>query len=253
MNIEYTIKSVFQYAAEYYDPVKNVEYSCLQRNMVYSKFMEIPVDKPLVDVPLFVLSFFVAQMAKKLNLPDYSVDTLVIPLHPASANSRFKSMSPFFNSCWNGKNICRISIPEKDILYYIGKGVVFNKDFKPVCICSLQFQKEYHPETGAFLCYSVVRPVLRVQPYIMFGKNDIMENFIKNKVLKTFLENVVYMPYGLSPIVPNVNTSERHNVQVILEDAPWHIKEVDSPSISTTNEELCDLALEHISEIFYDC
>ena len=95
-----------------------------------------------------------------------------------------------------------------------------------------------------------VRPILRVNPYTFLYKSDSMEKFIVNKMINTCLEDKIYLPssYDLSEKF-KVKSDEKAAVKVIIDNCPFLVHQTDSPSISTTNEKLLQLVIDHLDEL----
>ena len=80
---------------------------------------------------------------------------------------------------------------------------------------------------------------------------DAVERFIINQIIPTALSiNYLSSPSCHRSVIYESNSTNCNTkVKVLIEKIPFIIKETDVPSISTTNEELLDTALNYIDEI----
>jgi hypothetical protein len=103
--------------------------------------------------------------------------------------------------------------------------------------------------------YKLIRPVLRIDPEVYMSKADPMEKFIANKMIGLCIENLKRKP-------SNYCLNDNHNascivtceqsylpVKVEIDSCPFSLLTADTPSISTTNQELIKVAIDHLDEI----
>jgi len=104
-------------------------------------------------------------------------------------------------------------------------------------------------EEGA-IKYRYKKPLLRLNPYPCLNKEDALQKFICGRWMTAVLGATVDTPstYGLREVI-EPGCSRFEHVKIEIDECPFAIKSTDVPSISVTNEDLLQLAADHIDEI----
>jgi hypothetical protein len=218
-------------------------------NNSHIKYMTIPINKDTFEIPTFCFDTFKILVD---NNQDTETDAIIVQLNTRNSESDYKSLdrvlrdvlqSPFIST-----RLLTIKVKKgnEDIIYYGTNGAIFNTDFKPLAICSFLMER-YTTEEG-ITKYRFLRHVLRVNPDVFISKADPMERFIANKMITICLDRQYRFPhrYLLSDRVDY--NSALKNVKVEIDDCPFSILEADVPSISTTNQQLTQIVLDHLDE-----
>lgn len=126
------------------------------------------------------------------------------------------------------------SIREEDNLYFVSRGVIFDRELSPLMICSWMFD-----QTDDHL---IMYPIMRISPRCFTGEQNKLTRFLTGRWLKTSLGVEIGIGYyyeGQS--IPN------HNIKVIIEESPFEIRKTKSPSAKTSNEDLLKLATDFLN------
>lgn len=214
-------------------------------------YMTVPLTSDLIEVPSLALPAFETdlQLRNNNNYPE----ELAITLTCQGSRTNYKSLEAVVRDVFPTRFSLYhlIKIPElKDTTkkYYITNGAIFDEDFNPMVMVTWQIQKVYSDSTTFKLRF--IRPILRVSPEVVINKDNSIERFIVNKLMTNALSI-----YRIE--IPSINGNDIFEAQwgqsfkakVVIDKMPFPIKKVDVPSISTTNEELLNVALDNIDEL----
>ena len=217
-----------------------------------SSYMLIPVTGDNIEIPTMAM-FSLPTLENKI-LQKEPIDALAVNLNNNGGYSTFKSVSASIRDAFTVlyknahlRKLVTVGDPEKT--YYGTYGAIFDENFKPIVMLSWELKKIYRDDEQDPFRYKFIRPILRVAPEVFINKSNTVERFIINQIIPTALS----ITYLSSPIFHRSMIYESNSgnckVKVLIEKIPFIIKETDVPSISTTNEELLDTALNYIDEI----
>lgn len=217
-----------------------------------SSYMLIPVTGDNIEIPTMAM-FSLPTLENKI-LQKEPIDALVVNLNNNGGYSSFKSVSASIRDAFivlyknaHLRKLVTVGDPEKT--YYGTYGAIFDENFKPIVMLSWELKKVYRDDDQDSFRYKFIRPILRIAPEVFINKSNTVERFIINQIIPTALS----ITYLSSPIFHRSMIYESNSgnckVKVLIEKIPYIIKETDVPSISTTNEELLNTALNYIDEI----
>ena len=217
-----------------------------------SSYILIPVTGDSIEIPTMAM-YSLPTLENKI-LQKEPIDALVVNLNNNGGYSSFKSVSASirdaFTVLYKNAHLRRlVTVGDPEKTYYGTYGAIFDENFKPVVMLSWELEKIYRDDEQVPFRYKFIRPILRVAPEVFINKSNTVERFIINQIIPTAL-SIIYLS---SPIFHRSMIYESNSgnckVKVLIEKIPFIIKETDVPSISTTNEELLDTALNYIDEI----
>lgn len=221
------------------------------------KYMEIPITGSTFELPLFATDTFYKLVLKE---KDDKVDAIVVTLNTQERMSRYKSLERAMtdvlteNYFYGRLALIEVKQGNEMVPYYGTQGAVFDKEFDPVMMCSCIVERNKENEESKSF-YKLSKLILRIDPYAFIHKPTSMERFLNNKLITACLENTFYMP---SPNLPGNHLlrisrpTEKFPVKVEIDDCPFTVRPADTPSISTTNQQLLQVAIDHINEILDD-
>ncbi len=217
-----------------------------------SSYMLIPVTGDSIEIPTMAI-YSLPTLENKI-LQKEPIDALVVNLNNNGGYSSFKSASASirdaFTVLYKNAHLRRlVTVGDPEKTYYGTYGAIFDENFKPIVMLSWELEKIYRDDEQVPFRYKFIRPILRVAPEVFINKSNTVERFIINQIIPTALS----ITYLSSPIFHRSMIYESNSgnckVKVLIEKIPFIIKETDVPSVSTTNEELLDTALNYIDEI----
>lgn len=211
-----------------------------------SAFMPVPIDQEIIRLPVFILSSL-ANLGRSLTVP--GADTLVVGLECMGAFTSYKSVDSnvrnILNSDFYKNRLARIDSLKT---YFGTQGAVFDEDFNPVMLMYWEIGRTLGNTTPAVIHYDFLKPVLWVSPQVVISKSDPVERYIINRIVPTVLSlNGISAPRMVTCFG---NTAFKDfQPSVIMGCCPFAIKETEAPSVSTSNSELLQIALDYQKEL----
>ena len=244
-NLKTAIKHSFE---EYYSnsPVDPCEYN--SQNYLY---MNVPAFKDTFEIPVFLLQYLTIY---RNLIHQETPDSFTVFLNYKNLKSSYKSLSSQICSLlvqsFPENRLIRICLraKEAEIAYYITHGAIFNKDFFPIMMMSWKYEKIPSEDTTLLCRYKPVQPILRISPSVFTDNSDSVTRFIINHILSTALECRCFSPH----IYHNdlfIRDDTFFDIKVDIGNFPFSFTKANAPSVSTTNEELLNVALNNIDEI----
>lgn len=238
VNLEGIIRNCFEY------PIGSYCYAAFDYTIPNKLCnMVIPITGDCLEIPVFLLEEFLRTKVNKEN----PVDAFVVKLNTVHRVSDYKSIDAIMRNVLHSTyRSCRlvkiISTGTHGKTYYGTLGAIFNENYQPIAMCSWQVMKT----SSGTLKY--LKPILRVNPCSFINKSDSVERYIVNKLVPTALRIPdVYAPY--TRCSDRGNNTTLFKIKVEIDQCPFTIERPDAPSISTTNRNLLDIALNNIDEV----
>lgn len=214
------------------------------------QYMSIPIFKDVFELPVFMIG-----KLSNCNLPVTSdeVDSFTACLNYIGTESSFKTLSSKIRAIlinvFNRARLVKIPLDTQGENYYYGTcGAIFNKNLMPVMIMSWRIEKVQQDNPDKSFVYKFTQPILRVSPSVFTVKADSLTRYIINQIIPNALRNRYNAPH----IYRNslfLSTYESFSIKVDIGEFPFTLQKVNAPSVSTTNEELLNVALANIDEI----
>ena len=212
-----------------------------------STFMVMPLTEEKFELPVFALNDFT-----HVTHPNpRSIESLVAKLEYQGHTSTYKSLDArirnLFLTPYRENRLCKLDAVGDEV-YYITLGAIFDRNFNPIMMFTWEIEKKYEDNGQYYL--SLERPILRVDPEIYVSKRTPVERYIVNKIIpKSLGIHTIYRPYTRINTLFKGNDWTSSEVKVIIDKNPFILKHPDTPSISTTNRDLLDVALNNIEEV----
>ena len=211
------------------------------------KYMEIPINSDVFELPLLAFDAF-----KSMHQKGEESDMIVASLYSCGQTSNYKSLDNIMKDVLSthfDKHLCKVQIPNSPNTYYATFGAVFDENFTPLMMLSWIMERKANAE--GIIKYHYKKPLLRLNPYPCLNKEDALQKFICGRMMTTTLGATIYIPstYGYSDFIGSAVYLSFNNVKIEIDECPFVIRGTDVPSISVTNEDLLQLAADHIDEI----
>lgn len=189
-------------------------------------WMEIPVNKEgIFECPAFVFQ-------KVIGIPK-DTDVIVAPFLYGGNTPGYSTFDTNIKymlfSTWD-RYLVPFSIDDKS--YYIVNGGILDRDLKVKALCS--WEVDLRDNSSEVYALYRMKPILRISPEC-FEKRDTMEKFIAGRLFSQ----------ATTAVIPLSDSNYR--IKIIIDDIPFKVKKPDVPSVSTTNEELFELAKEPLN------
>lgn len=204
-----------------------------------TKYIEIPIDKDLIEVPIFAWQTFMEEVSK-----ESPSSAIVAALYSMGVSTTYKSLESILKAVLavriNTTRLIKVTVPNTSIVYYATLGALFDSSLKPIMMMSWLVGKN---NAG----YVVIRPLLRIDPDVWLNKEDSMQRFLSGKLVTSTLTPQINRPTITANNV--MAPSSRMKVKVEIDNCPFFVKTAKTPSISTTNEELLQTVEDYIEDL----
>ena len=250
-DLSYTIREAFQ-GTRYNRCYCGYRYNFqLSSNAV--RYLEIPLNRDIIEIPLFALDVFIDAVKDG----GCDADAIVTVLKTTDCVTGYKtldrSMKDILYENYNVSKLIKIDLTKDNnpLIYYGTCGAVFDKDFNPLVVCMWQIEQcIQEDEDDAAFKYKFLRPVIRIHPDVYLRRSDSMERFIAGKMLNTCLQWENFQAPPSWKLNSSFLTSDSgYTARAEIDEFSFVIHDTSSPSISTTNQQLLRLALDHIEDI----
>ena len=237
-NLSDTIESLFRLNSGYCHCYRN-DNTGIQFPDGY--YMEIPINTEYFELPLFAYPAFKDMVEERDAMEK---ESLVAYLGFKERIPRYvsldKAMGEVLAEPFRHSGLCYIKASKLEELYFGTAGAVFDKHMRPLLMCSWLIHK--NPDTNT---YDLECPIVRVDPLCFINQSDTLQRFIAKKFLSATLST------SFRSFNPGVlrDTHGQWHIKVEICDNPFVIKQVEAPSVSTTDEVLLKTALDHLDDI----
>jgi hypothetical protein len=216
------------------------------------KYLEIPINEDVFEMPVFALEAFVNLTEDNRDL---STNAVTAMLYTLNKEPRYKSLDRYMRDIIleqfvNSRLVkCEVKQGTENILYYATHGTVFDRCFNPMMMCSWLIEKIGLNDTTRK--YRFIKPILRINPDCYISQADPIQRWIAKKAAVVGLSVPLARPFNfdLTGAFETSAVSEATDLTVEICKCPFKIKIADAPSISTTNEILLQIAIDHIEEV----
>ena len=216
------------------------------------KYMEIPIEEDIFELPVFALSDF-NELTR--DNKDLSTEAITAMLFSLNKEPRYKSLDRYMRDIileqfTHSRLVkCEVKQGTETILYYGTHGAVFDKYYNPMMMCLWQIERRWVNEKTRK--YHFIKPILRINPDCYVHQWDPMQRWIAKKAATAALTETIYKPFGrdLTDAFEEIPYDARMDLTVEISKSPFRIRTADTPSISTTNKSLLQLVIDHIEEI----
>jgi hypothetical protein len=248
----WTVKEMFRNKYVGGKTVSNYRNRPEPNNMV--RYLEIPIQQDIFEVPLFALNTFMELVTSGRASDVEAIVTCLITQNRISYYKTLdRSMKDLLNESYENSRLVRMEVGsgENKVLYYVTHGAVFDNEFNPIMIATWQIRRHLmDAEDSKWVYkYEFIKPVVHINPDTFLTKDDQMRRFICNKLANTCLEEKMNYPDADSFHFVEKGRRESISVKIDIDDIPFTILDTDIPSVSTTNKQLLQLAIDYIDEI----
>lgn len=216
-------------------------------------FMIVPINEDTFEIPTFLLNKFINIVDK-----DYenNVDAIVVDLNYLNQKSGYKSIDScireVISTNFEKAHLIKIAdVGDHFKSYYGTQGAIFNSDFFPLMMMSWIMKKVPKEDNSSSFEYKFYKPILRVSPEVFINKDDSVQRYIINKIVSEVLSiDCIACPHIYSSNRFNIDSiCHSFKAKVEIEHCPFVFKKTDTPSISTTDEELLNTVINNIDEV----
>lgn len=238
-----TISDIIYDCFNYDDPSSHIMYGN-DRTSVKPVNMVIPLTSPVMEIPVMTMDIL-----HKLTDSVVYPEALIVNLGYNGITSHYKSVEGEIKETLTASHklnqLARITSSKDNAVYYVTKGAIFDHNLCPVLMMSWQVNKLPDIVDRKF---KLMRPVLRIAPYIYNAKSDAVQRYIINKIIPACLDVNLRRYHTIKKGMHYGDPTEMYNVKVEIDNCPFKLQTIDSPSVSTTNRDILDVALANMHD-----
>ena len=221
----------------------------LDSNNVFRRSLVIEVNNDEVEIPVIARVHFEKLISYNMSHPTImGIKRIILPLYdntPSQERKTFDSIiTQLFTNVMYGKRLQKI-ITNKGEVYYGGKGIIFDRSYTPLLLCTLTARSVHTEDDGNTMVY--YRPVCHVSPKVFLEPDKLVNRGIIKKLIPCYTSNDVNSPldnYGFS------SDLEDKKVQVIVDNFDKFFIEPIKPTPSTcSNYALNECLIDNIDDI----
>lgn len=183
--------------------VTNME-TTLDNHNAFNKLFVIDVSSNEIEVPVFARAVVESVVSNNLEFPCIThTSKIVIPMYVnAYSQSRRTAdsiVSDFFSEVNFGQRLRKVTTSKGEV-YYGGKGIILDKDFNILLLCTIVCRRMEH-SVGQVMSY--YKPMIHVSPQVFLGSKGLIDKSILKKII----------PFYVSHNIDLVNTSNLINTR----------------------------------------
>ena len=219
--------------------VTNME-TTLDNHNAFNKLFVIDVSSDEIEIPVFAKSAVESVIRDNLKYPEiYHVNKIVIPMYVNAYTSLKRTADSivldFFSKTNFNQRLQKI-VTNKEEVYYGNKGIILDKDFNILFLCTLACKKiEYRNRQ----LMSYYKPIIHVSPQVFLRSDSLIDKSILKKIIPFYVsQNIsVSTNIGFVDDIP-----EGTKPQILIDDVS---KFIETP-VKPTPQKYSDDALNQI-------
>ena len=228
--------------------VVNTE-TTLDNHNVFNRLFVIDVSSDEIEVPVFARSVVESEVRSKTEFPCTThTSKIVIPMYVNTYNQSRRTADSIVNDFFSRVNFSqRLQkvITNKGEVYYGGKGIILDKDFNILLLCTLVCRKMEH---GGRQVMSYYKPVIHVSPQVFLRNEGLVEKSIFKKII----------PFYVSHDIDTVSTHayfrsgipEGTKPQILIDDVSKFIEKPIKPTPQECSDDVLNqLLVDNIDDV----
>lgn len=218
----------------------------LDQHNAFDRMFVVDVSSDEIEVPMFAKAVIEDVVVQNMSRGT-SFQKVVIPLYVNTYNQTRRTADSIINefSRVSFNNRLQKVTTNKGEVYYGGRGIILDGNFKPLILCSVLCKKEKF-RSNEYMDY--YKPIIRINPEVFLNETGLIN--------KTILKKII--PFYLTHAIPDIRTRTRfrdklpedRKPQILIEDSSRFIETPAIPNPNTcSNEALNKLLLDNIEDV----
>lgn len=208
--------------------VTNLE-TTLDKHNAFNRMFVIDVSSNEIEVPVFARSVIETIVKGRLEYPHIrQASKAVIPMyvntHNQSRRIANSIVTDFFSRVNFNQRLQKVTTNKGEV-YYGGKGIILDKDFNILFLCTIVCRKMKYGERQVMSYY---KPIIHVSPQVFLRGEGLIDKFILKKII----------PFYVSHNIDSVNTHaffrsdipEGTKPQILIDDVNRFIEKPVKPT-----------------------
>ena len=210
------------------DDVTNKE-TTLDNHNVFNRLFVLDVSSDEIEVPVFAKSAVESVVIDKLEFPYVShVNKIIIPMYvnayTQSRRTADSIVGEFFSGVDFNRRLQKV-ITNKGEVYYGGKGIILDKDFNILLLCTLACRRmEYRGRQ----VMSYYKPIIHVSPQVFLKGDGLIDKSILKKIIPFYLSQNICQTCANPDFVSDI--PEGTKPQILIDDVSKLIERPVKPT-----------------------
>ena len=231
--------------------VSDVTYmeTTLDKHNVFNKLFVIDVSSDEIEVPVFAKPAVESVISVKLQFPRAThTSKIVIPMYVNTYNQQRRTadsiVNVFFSRVDFNQRLQKVTTNKGEV-YYGGRGIILDKDFNILLLCTIVCKKI---EYGDRQVMSYYKPIIHVSPQVFLRGEGLID--------KTILKKII--PFYVSHNIGTVSTStyfrsdipEGTKPQILIDDVSKFIENPTKPTPQKCSDSVLNqLLVDNIDDV----
>lgn len=220
--------------------VTNME-TTLDNHNAFNKLFVIDVSSDEIEIPVFAKSAVESVIRDNLKYPEiYHVNKIVIPMYVNTYTSSKRTADSivvdFFLKTNFNQRLQKV-VTNKEEVYYGNKGIILDKDFNILFLCTLACKKIEYMNRQLMSYY---KPIIHVSPQVFLRSDSLIDKSILKKIIP------FYVSQDINSVGTNIgfvdNIPEETKPQILIDDVS---KLIETP-VKPTPQKYSDDVLNQI-------
>lgn len=239
---ENTLMRVFlEYGDTAVGDVTNTE-TTLDNHNAFNRLFVIDVSSDEIEVPVFARSAVESVVRGNLEFPYIShVSKIVIPMYVNTYNMATRTadniVNIFFSRTSFNRRLQKVTTNKGEV-YYGGKGIILDKDFNILFLCTIVCKRMEHRGRQVMSYY---KPVIHVSPQVFLRGEGLIDKSILKKII----------PFYVSHNIDSVSTRayfrsdipEGTKPQILIDDVSKFIENPVKPTPQRCSDDVLNQIL----------
>ena len=228
--------------------VTNME-TTLDKHNAFNRLFVIDVSLDEIEVPVFARYSVESVIRNKFEFPSIKyVDKIVIPMYVNTPNQSRRTADSIVNNFFLNTNFnhrLQKVTTNKGEVYYGGKGIILDKDFNILLLCTIVCKKiEYRG--GQVMSY--YKPMIHVSPQVFLKGESLICKSILKKIIPFYvshdIDSVTTHAYFRSDI------PEGTKPQILIDDVNKFIENPTKPTPQKCSDEVLNqLLMDNVDDV----
>ena len=214
----------------------------LDNHNAFNRLFVIDVSSDEIEVPVFAESAVESVIRDKLEFPYVShVNKIIIPMYVNTYTQLKRTADCIVREFFSGVNFdkrLQKVITNKGEVYYGSKGIILDKDFNILLLCTLACRRMEYRDRQVMSYY---KPIIHVSPQVFLRGEGLIEKSILKKIIP------FYVSQNIDPIRTNpgfVNDiPEGTKPQILIDDVSKLIENPVKPTPQKCSDDVLNQIL----------
>lgn len=221
----------------------------LSRHNAFNRLFVIDVSSDEIEVPTFARSIVESVVRRNLKYPHIShVGKIVIPMYVNTYNLTTRTadsiVNIFFSRTTFHQRLQKVTTNKGEV-YYGGKGIILDKDFNILLLCTIVCRRMEHRGRQVMSYY---KPVIHVSPQVFLRNEGLINKSILKKIIPFYISHDIGEISAHNDFWDDI--PEGTKPQVLIDDVNKFIEHPVKPSPQRCSDDVLNqLLIDNIDDV----